>query len=52
MLTGYMPFFKKDQKFDPLYRYVNKEHISKFWQLFEKRISSKHKEFKFSPNLK
>ena len=52
MLTGYMPFFKKDPKVDPLYRYLKPEYMAKFWALFEKRINTKHKTFEFSPSLK
>lgn len=52
MVTGYMPFFKKDAKVDPLYRYVRPDYIDKFWQIFEKRITSKHKSLVFSKSFK
>ena len=47
-----MPFFKKDPKVDPLYRHLKPDCINKFWQIFEKRIASKHKLFQFDKNLK
>lgn len=47
-----MPFFKKDAKVDPLYRYLKPQYINKFWQILEKRVTTKHKSFQFSKNIK
>lgn len=52
MLIGHMPFFKKDPKVDPLFNCLRMEYIKKFWQVFEKRINTKHKSFAFSDNAK
>jgi hypothetical protein len=35
-----------------LFNCLRMEYIKKFWQVFEKRINTKHKSFAFSDNAK
>ena len=51
-MIGTMPFSTKDPQRDPYFKFVNQNHISKFWDLLEKSVKRKIKNFAFSKTFK
>jgi hypothetical protein len=43
-----MPFYKKYSPTDTFYKFINPEHMHKFWNELLKRISKIDKKFQFS----
>ena len=52
MLTSFMPFYKKYSATDAFFKFISEEHIHKFWQELQKRMTRLDKNFKFSAELK
>jgi hypothetical protein len=47
-MTSFMPFYKKYSPTDTFYKFINPEHMHKFWNELHKRISKIDKKFQFS----
>lgn len=52
LLTSFMPFYKKNSPTDAYFKFLSQDHIGKFWQEMQKKMTKIDKKFAFSSEVK
>lgn len=47
-----MPFYKKNSPTDAYFKFLSQDHIHKFWQELQKKMTKLDKKFAFSSEVK